>query len=130
MKKKVVGSLVAVALIALLTFMLVGCTVSGTYTSVLSTKTTIKFSGSGFTYSPAIGNEIKGKFEGAKIAAEDKEKVEAALTLANLDKDALKGKLVLKNEDGEEFAVGFYGKDKDGKNYVVIIGSVTGVFTK
>lgn len=130
MKKKVVGSLVAVALIALLTFMLVGCTVSGTYTSVLTEKTTIKFSGSGFTYSPAVGKEVKGKFEGQKLADEDKEKVESALTLAGLKNDAIKGGLVLKDEDGKEIAAGFYGKDQDGKNYVVIIGFVNGVFTK
>lgn len=127
MKKKVVGSLVAVALIALLTFMLVGCTVSGTYTSKLMGE--ITFSGSNFTYKPTIGNEVKGKFEGAKIADEDKEDVEAALTLANLDKEALKGKLVLKNEDGREYAAGFYGKQGD-KNYVIILGVITGVFTK
>lgn len=129
MKKKVVGSLVAVALIALLTFMLVGCTVSGTYTSVLSEKTTIAFSGSSFTYKPLIGNEVKGKFEGSKIADEDKKDVETALALAKLDKDALKGKLILKDEDGKEYAAGFYGK-QDDKNYVIILGAINGVFTK
>lgn len=130
MKKKVLGSLVAVALIALLAFTLVGCTVSGTYNSTLSEKTTIKFSGSSFTYSPALGKEIKGKFEGENLKDEDKDKVEAALTIAGLKNDALKGGLILKDEDGKEIAVGFYGKDQDGKNYVVIIGFVNGVFTK